>query len=184
MMLLLGGAGAHPVCTRLSGWVHGLFTAQIHLNHAMAGVSESVRAKLSPHMAKITDGHTNKSSSPPLTAYFSSFRWLRKCMNFLWTFSWRQVCCNSSPASLFPCSVCSHRARCFSTPVPTSHGETCSTCQSWPPRGTSSTMRSTSGGEMAWVWSSTTCLAMVCWMLGGWWKWPRNGKPCQSVSTV
>lgn len=67
-MLILSG-GKYP--TRLSGRVHGLFTAQIHLNHATTGVTESVRAKLSPHMAKITDGHTNKSSSLPLAAYIS-----------------------------------------------------------------------------------------------------------------
>ena len=86
---------------------------------------------------------------------------------------------------LHPCvPICTGGCFFFSTPAQILHGETCSTCQSWPPRGTSSMMRSTSGGGTVWVLSSTTCLATVCWMPGGWWKWPRNGKLCLSVSTV
>lgn len=72
----------------------------------------------------------------------------------------------------------------FPAPAPTWRGGICSTCPSWPPRGTSSTTRSTSGGGTAWVWSSTTCLATACWTLGGWWRWPRTGKRCPSVSTA
>lgn len=86
-----------------------------------------------------------------------------------------------SPSSLFPLflllSFVSSSAQAW-------HGETCSTCQSWPPRGTSSTMRSINGGGMAWASSLTTCLDMVCWMLEEWWKWPRSGRRCRSVSTA
>lgn len=71
-----------------------------------------------------------------------------------------------------------------SGPALTWHGGTCSISPSWPPRGTSSTTRSTSGGGTAWAWSSTTCSATACWTPGAWWKWPGNGKLCLSVSTA